>query len=690
LKKRTVSITRDLLRGHETIASLAEKHAVSERTIRNDLAEINDFLKSRGLSETAIGKAGRVVAGDDFREVALHLDKKDFQTYRLSKEERKLLTSLLLLTAPGHVTLSTMAEKLCVSRQTVINDLDGVKNYLRSNGVRVISHPNKGMRIEARESDARKLILKIAAARGAEITSFDSGVFADADPGERETILKIMRGEEKFRELRLTDESLSYVSLYLNVMVGRIANGFPMEPRPPVAGHKAALARDIVLALSRHRGFVPNDDEERFLAEILETCKYAGGKTQNKDALKIQLLTSKFIENVSKALKIDLLEDYDFHGHLCAHVSSVASNKNSFMPKIPEAQDILNKNKEVHEAVKANVGVFGDFINPDALDMELTYITIHVCAAMERAKQNVAPLRVALVCHGGICTSKLLHAKLRKYSTYDVRAVIFEHEAKNLKKEDIDLIITTVPILDAEAESVLVSPFLSDEDFQKISEKADSLRIKKKIAVKKRRSLIGGKEIIQKITPLVTKYLPRDGRDLLSDINLVLEEMLGVKDNKHSLSPKLSDLLSPEFIRLDVRCEDWEDTVRKSGQMLLDKNRVESRYISAMIDNIRENGPYVVISKGFALPHAAISEGALQVGMALIRLTEGVSYDETSDEPVDLVCSFSAIDEETHMRAFFNLVNILRLDDFKDELRKVKTSEEAHALIRDYEESMEG
>ena len=103
-------------------------------------------------------------------------------------------------------------------------------------------------------------------------------------------------------------------------------------------------------------------------------------------------------------------------------------------------------------------------------------------------------------------------------------------------------------------------------------------------------------------------------------------------------SPYLHHLLSPDFIELDVECGDWRDAVRRSAEKLVERGYIESRYIDAMIANIEENGPYIVLSKGFAVPH------------------EGL-------DPVEFVCCLSAVDHKTHLKAFFNLVNMLHNGD---------------------------
>ena len=91
-------------------------------------------------------------------------------------------------------------------------------------------------------------------------------------------------------------------------------------------------------------------------------------------------------------------------------------------------------------------------------------------------------------------------------------------------------------------------------------------------------------------------------------------------------APCLHHLLPPDHIQLDVRCTDWRDAVRRSAEKLLNSGYIEARYIDAMIANIEENGPYVVLSPGFAMPHEGLEQGSIKVGMNLIRLNPPVDF----------------------------------------------------------------
>lgn len=109
------------------IHELAEKFQVSERTIRNDINDVNDFLEQHELSAIKLGSNGILLVEDDIELAANLFNQNDFYTYRLSKEERKVLIEAILIQASGYTTLNNMAELLYVSRATVINDLESVK-----------------------------------------------------------------------------------------------------------------------------------------------------------------------------------------------------------------------------------------------------------------------------------------------------------------------------------------------------------------------------------------------------------------------------------------------------------------------------------------------------------------------------------------------------------------------------------
>ena len=64
-------------------------------------------------------------------------------------------------------------------------------------------------------------------------------------------------------------------------------------------------------------------------------------------------------------------------------------------------------------------------------------------------------------------------------------------------------------------------------------------------------------------------------------------------------------LVEKNKIAAKIRADDWQDAIRKAGQLLIDSGDIKEGYIDHMIDSVRTLGPYMVIAKGFALAHAA-------------------------------------------------------------------------------------
>lgn len=102
---------------------------------------------------------------------------------------------------------------------------------------------------------------------------------------------------------------------------------------------------------------------------------------------------------------------------------------------------------------------------------------------------------------------------------------------------------------------------------------------------------------------------------------------------------------------------DWKEAIRFAAKPLLENQCVTENYIHSMIQNVIDNGPYIVIMPYVALPHTRIEEGALKTGVSIVKLSEAVMFPE--DKEVKLIIAFSAYDNETHMKLLSSLVDVL-------------------------------
>ena len=135
----------------------------------------------------------------------------------------------------------------------------------------------------------------------------------------------------------------------------------------------------------------------------------------------------------------------------------------------------------------------------------------------------------------------------------------------------------------------------------------------------------------------------------------------------------LSDYITKDLIRLQVKAADWESAVRTGGELLLTAGICEERYVDAMVDAVRELGPYMVLAPGIALAHGRPEDGVLKVGMSIINLSEPVEFGNEANDPVYLVISFGGVDKESHLKMLQELAGFL-MDENNQTLLKTASS----------------
>lgn len=121
----------------------------------------------------------------------------------------------------------------------------------------------------------------------------------------------------------------------------------------------------------------------------------------------------------------------------------------------------------------------------------------------------------------------------------------------------------------------------------------------------------------------------------------------------------LAELISDESIVLDVEASDWVSAIRRAGALLESSGVATEAYTQAMIDNVTEHGPYIVIAPGFAFAHARPSEAVRHTGMSWVRLAEPVNFGHESHDPVSFVVALAATDSSAHTQAMADLARVL-------------------------------
>ncbi|GAB3294606.1 PTS transporter subunit EIIA [Epidermidibacterium keratini] len=136
---------------------------------------------------------------------------------------------------------------------------------------------------------------------------------------------------------------------------------------------------------------------------------------------------------------------------------------------------------------------------------------------------------------------------------------------------------------------------------------------------------------------------------------------------------ELADLLSEDAIALDLEVDDWQGAVRAAGALLEKTGVADAPYTQSMIDNVVDNGPYIVIAPGFAFAHARPSEAVHRTGLSWVRLATPVEFGHKRNDPVTLVVALAAKDDKAHTRSMAELAKVLANKQIKQRLDTATT-----------------
>lgn len=138
-------------------------------------------------------------------------------------------------------------------------------------------------------------------------------------------------------------------------------------------------------------------------------------------------------------------------------------------------------------------------------------------------------------------------------------------------------------------------------------------------------------------------------------------------------------VLNEKNVRLNVKAETWEEAIRIGGQLLVDNGCAKPSYVDGIIRSVKEYGPYIIISKGFAIPHTRPEDGAVKIGFSLITLNKPVYFDG-DEEPVKVMICFAATDSKTHLDILKMIVEFVE-KGYIEPISRMHTLAELHALV---------
>ncbi|WP_226036087.1 BglG family transcription antiterminator [Aquibacillus saliphilus] len=480
MNHRQKELLKILLRQKEStnISDLCNQLKCSEKTVRNDLNQMEEILTAYPSAQL-VRKPGI--------GISLKIDELDrsrifqslFSNEMKSTEDRFVEIAYQLLISDKSITIKELVNRYYVPIGLIKKDLDRIEKWVEKYGLELVSKPRIGNTIEGMELNKRSALAHLS-----ELLSTDQEKNYVLDlflPYEVSTVQRALLDLQQQYDMSFTDGAMESLLIHALIMVKRTRQKSPVFI-PEEESESIYRYKEYEHALSFSNKLesvfrISFPEEER----IYFTWHLISGKKREDESLDV-FLSDEYLMNVitDLTLKIDKLTLFTFEMDtvlikgLAVHIYSVINRiKYGFPLTNPLLSEIKRMYPYMFNMVMLSLNEINEKYHLDIPEDEAAYLVLHFQASIERLEGIREKKKQALiVCHLGVGISHLLEAKLKHhYQNIKIVGCISKKEvAESLRHEEVDFIITTVPINQNNVPQVVISPLLEESDKEKLSQ----------------------------------------------------------------------------------------------------------------------------------------------------------------------------------------------------------------------------
>jgi PTS system ascorbate-specific IIA component len=154
----------------------------------------------------------------------------------------------------------------------------------------------------------------------------------------------------------------------------------------------------------------------------------------------------------------------------------------------------------------------------------------------------------------------------------------------------------------------------------------------------------------------------------------------------------LGEIVEKKLFHFADEAADWQDAIRLSCKALEGAGIVGEKYADEIIQCIAENGPYIVLLPGIALPHSMEnSPNAHGTAISFTKIKKPVSFDDTDPEKqASVFYTLAATDDELHLKNMRKLFKMLTDETLCARLQDAASVSDLLVLDKEYSASLTG
>ncbi|MCT4563467.1 MAG: BglG family transcription antiterminator [Maledivibacter sp.] len=504
-----------------TIKEIAKRLAVSSRTILREMPSVEKWLESNEFQLIKKPRVGiKLVATLDDKERLKSLLEDESVEKTFTPEERQSLIIGELLQNKEPTKLYYFSSSFKVSEGTISHDLDKVEAWFEKYKLTLVRKPGLGVYLKGKENTFRKAMINLLYENLNEEQILNV-IRQNLTPGNKsngrieintknrlmnlidkeiiKTIEQTIHEAEGDLEYRLTDSSYAGLIVHLALAIQRIKNNENITMKDEFLtelseSQEYTTAEKIAYKIAKSLNIEIPNDEIGYITMHLKGSKMRNGayKGDSKGVDEFIIGNFELTKLVNEMIKIaEEKSGYSLKGNenlLVGLVSHLRPTINRLKMNLDIRNPLLEKIKEMYPGIFSISAKCAEVINKrfnlEMPEAEIGFIAMHIGAAIEKERRRVEKdnriYNVVVACTSGIGTSKLLATRLKKeFNNLQIIDTISTIEINEewLKKNEVDLVISTVYVKEKSIPIVNVNPVLLKNDINRIKKILEKLNV---------------------------------------------------------------------------------------------------------------------------------------------------------------------------------------------------------------------
>lgn len=644
---------------------------VTRRQATYRIEKLNQMLKHKHVPFIALGSNATkdISISDETKKAIENLlhEMSHNDVYYLNKKERMIYMYLMLFMNKDYLSLQHFIDSLGVSRSTVLLDFKELVQTLEERGIQVKNNRTKGYYLVGSEMEIRRIMMKYVIYTLAEDNNgkvfdvFIDDFHLDIFDYSRLVISELAREHNiRFVEDRLVEFIYIFIFLKARMQSGKDAED---EIQQLVDIDVMATMKEYEFTVELLKNYKHTDaitkSEMNYISSWILGISFGDIKEETKDCILISDIIGKIMTRFESLSGAHYRNTEEIFIQLYSHFRPAYYRLIFKLPIFnPLCEKVKEEYKGLYQLVEETMKPFHVIIGEEIPADEIAYLTMHFATIYSDKKEfEIATQKVALVvCSNGIGSSAILYNELT--GMFPELHFLSPMESSHLQdfNEHVDIIFATSFVthhMDVNIPVIRVSPVMSI---------AERYQVVREVYMQMGSQFLK-QPSVEVVMNIVSQYATIQQEQALYNELITYFSQLDIPEAiQHKMH--LYDMVRPEIIRLQIQANNWEEAVRKAYEPMVDQKFITQNYVEETIQSVRMVGPYIVITKHVAMPHAKPEAGALACALGIAVLKDAVVFGNEDNDPVKYIFSLSATDNETHLCAMAELVELFNDQDF--------------------------